>query len=163
MGPLKPRKRLFGPQSAQKRPFLAQNCHSIFPDCNSFKLVKRIFFRINSQSLEALRVYFYDIKNDNAMVVCHKFRYYIWWQEISITNHNGEYFCERAERIIPWISFPSIPRSHFVSFRNVWKFGICVIAAQMSSSRMNDASCLGNPTQVRVSMTPFGPLSAFVA
>ena len=61
-GPFKtPGNVFFGPQSAQKRPFLAQNCHSIFPDCNSFKLVKRIFFRINSQSLEALRVYFYMI------------------------------------------------------------------------------------------------------
>ena len=152
MGPFKtPGNVFFGPQSAQKRPFLAQNCLSIFPDSISFKLVKCIFFRINSQSLEALRVYFYD----NAMVFCHKFRYYIWWQEISITNHNGEYFCERAERIIPWISFPSIPRSHFVSFRNVWKFGICVIAAQMSSSRMNDASCPVSYTHLTLPTTPY--------
>ena len=57
-------------------------------------------------------------------------------------NHTGALFWDRAKIKIPWISSGSIPRSHFVSFKNVWKSGICLIAAAMSSKRNNVALML---------------------
>ena len=90
-----------------------------------------------------------------------KFTFLFSWNEIYSLNFITQE--ATAAIMIPHISWPSISRSNFVSFKNFWKFGICSIALEISSSEGRTACCLGKPTHSRVFNMPVGAWSAVAA